>query len=93
MANPIPSTLGYPVTTRSYSWSDEVQRSWGAEFFRPDVAYEMSNGRKFDSTDRYLTGIYATGKTIIDALILQNHYPDAPAHLKTQQGGKIRMEQ
>lgn len=93
MANPIPPELGYPVTTRSYSWSDEVQRQWGAEFFRPDVAYEMSNGRKFDSTDRYLTGIYATGTTILDSLILQNHYPDAPAHLTQQNGFKIRMEQ
>jgi len=26
--------------------------------YKDDVAYEFSNGRKFDSSDRYDTGIY-----------------------------------
>lgn len=93
MATNIPPNLGFPVTTRTYNWGDEVRRQWGAEWARPDVAYEMSNDRKFDSTDRYATGIYATGTTILDSIILQNHYLDAPAHLKSQRGGKIRLEQ
>jgi hypothetical protein len=89
----IPANLGSPVTTRQYSWADEARRQWGGEWSRPDVAYEMSSGRKFDSTDRYATGIYATGTTILDSIILQNQYPDAPAHLVTKSGGKIRLEQ
>lgn len=92
MAN-IPSNLGFPVTTRTYSWADEVQRQWGPEWARPDVAYEMSNGRKFDSTDRYVTGIYSPGQVSIDSILLQNFYLDAPAHLLKQTGGKVQMEQ
>jgi hypothetical protein len=85
MAN-IPSNLGFPVTTRSYSWADEVQRQWGAEFFRPDVAYEMSNGRKFDSTDRYTTGIYNPGIEPFFELLLDTQYPDAPGFIQLDGG-------
>lgn len=92
MAN-IPPQNGFPVTTRTYSWGDEVRRQWGAEWSRPDIGYEMSNGRKFDSTDAYATGIYNRTQVILDSILLQNFYLDAPAHLKTQTGGKIRMEQ
>ena len=40
--------------------SDSVTvRAWGSEWQAPDHgAYEFSNGRKFDSTDRSSTGIY-----------------------------------
>lgn len=93
MANPIPADLGFPVTTRTYSWADEVHRMWGSEFYRPDVAYEMSNGRKFDSTDRYTTGIYGRGMTSVDGILLESSYPDAPAHLMQANGFKLLLEQ
>lgn len=92
MAN-IPPQNGFPVTTRTYSWGDEVRRQWGAEWSRPDIGYEMSNGRKFDSTDAYATGIYRRTKKILDSILLASHYPDAPAHLLLSQGGKLLMEQ
>jgi hypothetical protein len=34
-------------------------RAWGAEFNAPDKGiYEQSNGRKWDSTDKGLSGLY-----------------------------------
>ena len=36
-----------------------VERAWGSEFAAPDHGiYQMSNGRRFDSTDMGTTGIY-----------------------------------
>ena len=56
MAN---SNLGYPVTTRQFSWLDLASRAWGPEFRAPDHRiYVWSNGRGFDSTDLNTTGIY-----------------------------------
>jgi hypothetical protein len=51
--------LGDPVVTRQYLWHDMAVRAWGAEWNAPDRgAYEFSNGRQFDSTDRTQSGIY-----------------------------------
>ena len=56
------NNLGAPVTTRTISFLELVQRSWGEEFRAPDRGiYEMTAGRKFDSTDTGSTGIYAGG--------------------------------
>jgi hypothetical protein len=50
---------GYPVTTRTLNWLEMVSREWGSEWKAPDHAvYQWSNGRRFDSTDTYETGIY-----------------------------------
>lgn len=58
----IPPGLGRPVTYRSFSWLEMAQRAWGAEFRQPDHGiYQFSDGRKFDSTDMYTTGIYRRG--------------------------------
>lgn len=50
--------LGYPVTTRIINFNQLVRKIWGKEFNKSDVAYEFSNGRKFESSDRGTTGIY-----------------------------------
>lgn len=51
--------LGNLPTTRTFSWLDMVQRSWGGEFNAPDHgAYVFSNGRSYDSTDKSSSGIY-----------------------------------
>lgn len=91
MGKPIPPTLGYPVTTRSYSWQDEVERQWGAEWARPDIAYEMSNSRKFDSTDRYTTGIYAPGITPWFMVRLDTLYPDQPGFVMLDNGFAVLL--
>lgn len=55
----VPSTLGYPVTTRNFSLNELVREEWGSEFSAPDHAvYRWSNDRCFDSTDLGSTGIY-----------------------------------
>lgn len=90
MAN-IPANLGFQVSTRTYSWADEVQRQWGAEWSRPDVAYEMSNGRKFDSTDRYTTGIYGKGIVPWFEIELDTNYPDQPGFVSLEGGGAVLM--
>ena len=60
MANTVPSSLGLPVTTRTFSFKEMAIRAWGSEFSAPDhQVYEMSGGRGFDSTDRGTTGIYS----------------------------------
>ena len=59
MANTVPSSLGLPVSWRTFSWREMVIRAWGSEFTAPDHrVYEFMNGRGFDSTDRGFTGIY-----------------------------------
>lgn len=58
MAIRIPPTLGFPVTKREFSWEQEVIREWGSEYRKPDKAYKFSNGRQYDCTDLYNTGIY-----------------------------------
>ena len=61
MPQPIPPKLGSVVTTTIKSWEQQVVKAWGPEYRKPDIAYEFSNGRKFDSTDQYSTGIYKRG--------------------------------
>ncbi len=47
-----------PVTTRILNWGAEVRKAWGDEYQKPDVAYEWSNGKKHESTDRTENGFY-----------------------------------
>jgi hypothetical protein len=62
MAKPIPPTLGRVVTYRQLSWLEMVERSWGSAYRQPDRGiYQFSDGRRFDSTDMYATGIYNGG--------------------------------
>lgn len=35
------------VTTRTFSWLDLTQRSWGPDWTGPTVIYRFSNGREF----------------------------------------------
>jgi hypothetical protein len=74
----IPPELGSQVSTRSYTWSEIPQRAWGSEFRAPDHGiYEFSNGRKFDSTDKYKTGVYGGGVPGDTLLVLDGQqYPD-----------------
>jgi hypothetical protein len=60
MAAPtIPPDLGRPVSSRQFSWKEMVIRQWGSEYQAPDHGvYQFSNGRRFDSTDLGITGIY-----------------------------------
>jgi hypothetical protein len=44
--------------TLSVNWGAEVKKALGAEYSRPDIAYEFSNGRKFNSTDQSDHGVY-----------------------------------
>lgn len=46
------------TTSREISWLQLVQQAWGEKLNVPDTAYEFSNGRRFDSTDRTNGGIY-----------------------------------
>lgn len=64
MATRIPPTLGRPVTYRTISWLELAERAWGSQFRQPDHGiYQFSDGRRFDSTDMYNTGIYNGGAT------------------------------
>jgi len=47
-----------PVTTRQYNAGALVRQLWGAKYNKADTAYEFSNGKKFDSSDRGETGVY-----------------------------------
>jgi len=78
--------ISYKVTYRTLTQRDLAIRAWGEEWAENDHdIYEWSNGREFDSTDKGITGIYGKITVVLDALILQNFYLDAPAHL-VQQG-------
>jgi len=58
---PNPS-LGYKVTSRTFSLEEMVSREWGPSFRAPDHRiYVWSNNRSFDSTDMGNTGIYQKG--------------------------------
>lgn len=90
------NNLGYKVTTKPIDWSEMVRRSWGSEFSAPDHgAYEFSNGRQFDSTDRGNTGLYAGG--ILDKNFLMvgsGRYPDMPSndHLLQENLSRIDLK-
>lgn len=47
-----------PTPTSQLDWRSLCQRAEGKDWTKPDVAYEFSNGRTFDSTDRSDSGIY-----------------------------------
>lgn len=52
-------SINQKVTTRNTSWLDMSMRAWGSEFHAPDHGiYQFSSGRRFDSTDKGLTGLY-----------------------------------
>lgn len=66
MAQPIPAKLGRAVSFRTFSWLEMVTRSWGSAYREPDHGiYQFSDGRRFDSTDQYKTGLYNGGITAI----------------------------
>lgn len=71
-----PKNLGNKVKTRVTNWLDLAMRAWGSEFHAPDHGiYEFSNGRKWDSTDKGLTGLY--GVDVENVLVLDGMpYPD-----------------
>lgn len=50
--------LGYKVTYRTLSWRELAVREWGAEWGIPEVVYEFSNGRRFQSSDMSTHGFY-----------------------------------
>lgn len=78
--------ISYKVTYREITQRDLVIRAWGEEWAEDDHdIYEWANGRSFDSTDKGINGIYGSIPVVLDSIILQNFYPDAPAHL-VQQG-------
>lgn len=81
-----PKNLGNKVKTRVTNWLDLAMRAWGSEFHAPDHGvYEFSNGRKFDSTDKGLTGLY--GVDVEDVLVLSGMpYPDMRDGLFTNDG-------
>ena len=87
------NNLGYKVVTRKIDWGEMCRRAWGSEFSAPDHGvYEFSNGRKFDSTDRGLTGIY--GICGINYLMVgDGHYPDMPSnnHMLQETLDKIEL--
>jgi hypothetical protein len=43
---------------RDLKWDELVRKAWGKDWNKPDVAYEFSGGRTFESTDRTDSGIY-----------------------------------
>jgi hypothetical protein len=84
------------VSFRTVSYEEMVISLWGAAWNLNDIAYEMSNGRQFESTDKYLTGIY--GVTGMDGLLdwdptPTNQYPDMyfPFALQQENGGEIGL--
>ena len=83
MAN-IPPTLGKKVSSRELNWLALCQNAWGSEFNAPDHGiYEWSNGVKFDSTDKWMTGLY--NPNAYEGVMLDNpHYPDMPSFLLTE---------
>lgn len=54
----MPDNNEQQVRFRTLSWEEMVKRAWGKEWNKPDVVYEFSNNRKFESTDSQDTGIY-----------------------------------
>jgi hypothetical protein len=46
------------VQSRDIDYAALVRKQWGKEWTKPDIAYEMSNGRTFESTDATESGIY-----------------------------------
>lgn len=36
-----------PPSTRTLDWGAKVRQAWGDQWHEKEIAYEMSNGRKF----------------------------------------------
>jgi hypothetical protein len=67
------------VSFRVINYQSMVEEMWGPAWNMNDIAYEMSNGRKFESTDKYTTGIYSahlgSGRILLSPQP-PNPYPD-----------------
>ena len=67
------------VSFRVINYESMVVEMWGPAWNMNDIAYQMSNGREFESTDKYTTGIYSahlqSGRLILNNNAV-NHYPD-----------------
>lgn len=37
-----------PPTTSTLNWGAQVKKAWGDDWHKKDIAYEFSNGRKFN---------------------------------------------
>jgi hypothetical protein len=48
-----PTEVAHDVTGRTIDLNAEVRRQWGAEWGKPEVEYEFSNGRKFTRRTEY----------------------------------------
>ena len=81
------------MSSRQVSWLQLVQGAWGERWNAPDQAYQFSNGRRFDSTDRTNRGVY--GVPILEDLLLET--PIVPLdmrqpHLLQEDGGALGQE-
>jgi hypothetical protein len=50
-----------PVRVTSYSYADLIKKAEGEDFNKPDIAYEFTNGRKFNNPSAYFAasiGLY-----------------------------------
>ncbi len=47
------------VQFRTLSLAELARKAWGKEWNKPDVAYEFTGNRKFESTDSRESGIYS----------------------------------
>ena len=86
------SNLGHKVTTRELNWLDLCMRAWGTEWSAPDHGiYEFSYGRKFDSTDRGITGIYNPNNN--QGLMLDGgKYPDMASYLLNESSPAVPQQ-
>jgi hypothetical protein len=86
------NNLGNKVTSREIDWGEKCRRAWGPEWGAPDHGvYEFSNGRKFDSTDRGLTGIYGISGTNF-LMVGDGQYPDMPSNVHMLQENLYKIE-
>ena len=79
--------------SRQISWLQLVQKAWGESWNTPDRAYEFSNGRHFDSTDRTNRGVY--GIPILGNLLLETPATPPDMHQPTlllETGGALGQE-
>lgn len=50
--------MSQKVNARKFPIRDMVLKAWGKEWAKPEIVYEFSNNRKFESTDLTTSGIY-----------------------------------
>jgi hypothetical protein len=58
-----PKNLGHRVSSRDLNWADLCHKAWGSDFYAPDPGIYEFTGRKYDSTDKGLTGLYGVDNT------------------------------